>query len=181
MWWIELTKYWGRLEEMAWGARIHWRIYRACSKIRVVYIGWDLAETASIMTWSTWFKISSPNRRWNPEIAGEILKSQMKSWNRGWNPEITDEIMKSRVKSWNPDEILKSQVKSWNHRWNLKITGVKSEIMRKLKSRTPDRAVSDPSDHVDAQRSLDSNQTSFWTLLVLLQTGAAYISCFKCF
>ena len=24
-------------------------------------------------------------------------------------------------------------------------------------------------------------QSSFWTLLVLLQTGAAYISCFKCF
>ena len=39
------------------------------------------------------YQAKSPNHRWNPEIVGEILKSQVKSWNHWWNHKIA--ILKS--------------------------------------------------------------------------------------
>ena len=105
----------------------------------------------------------SRNPLWNPEIRFEIQKSALKSRNPLWNPEIhfeiqkstQDEIQKSTVKSrnplWNPEihfEIQKSTLKSRNPLWNPEIhSEIRNprEIQWISKSRTPRRAVADPS------------------------------------
>ena len=119
VWWIELKKtlVLGAIGGNSLGSQDLLRDLQ--NRAGRVHIGWDLesraylfAETASIMI---------QNLEQNPQIAGEILKSQVKSWNHWRNHEIAREILKSGRNPEITGEIWKSL--EWNLKsresWNL--------------------------------------------------------------